>query len=102
MAALTVLAANKVSIGFFSVAALILVFGLSLDYIFFLTGRKNKENKKLAVIGVILSFLTTLLSFGALALSSFMPVHLFGLTVCAGLSAVFISALVLQSGAGEN
>ena len=94
---LTVLAINNISIGFFSVAALVLVFGLSLDYIFFMTGKKPKEEKRLNLIGVTLSFLTTLLSFGALAFSSFMPVHLFGLTVCAGLGAAFISALILQA-----
>ncbi|MCL2243185.1 MAG: MMPL family transporter [Treponema sp.] len=97
MVSLTVLAINKISIGFFSAAALVLVFGLSLDYIFFMTGKKSKEEKRLNLTGVTLSFLTTLLSFGALAFSSFMPVHLFGLTVCAGLGAAFISALILQA-----
>ena len=97
LAALTVLAANSISIGFFSMAALVLVFGLSLDYIFFLTGKKSAAEKNFTLLGVILSFLTTLLSFGALALSSFMPVHLFGLTVSVGLGAAFISAIILQS-----
>lgn len=96
-AALAVLAVNSIPIGFFSVVALVLVFGLSLDYIFFMTGKKNREEKKITFLGVTLSFLTALFSFGALVLSSFMPVHLFGLTVCAGLGAAFISALILQS-----
>ena len=96
-AGLAVLAVNKIPIGFFSVVALVLVFGLSLDYIFFMTGKKNKEEKNLTLLGVILSFLTTLFSFGALALSSFVPIHIFGLTVCAGLGAAFISALILQT-----
>ena len=94
---LAVLAANRIYIGFFSVAALVLVFGLSLDYIFFMTGKKSKTEKNLARLGVFLSFITALLSFGALALSGFMPVHLFGLTVSAGLGAAFISAIILQS-----
>ncbi|MCL2233131.1 MAG: hypothetical protein FWB99_08655, partial [Treponema sp.] len=97
VAALAVLAANGISIGFFSVAALVLVFGLSLDYIFFMTGRKPALEKNLSLLGVVLSFLTTFLSFGALALSSSMPVHLFGLTVSAGLGAAFVFAVVLQS-----
>jgi len=97
LSALAVLAANNISIGFFSVVALVLVFGLSLDYIFFLTGRKTKEEKKITLLGVALSFLTTMFSFGALSFSGFMPVHLFGLTVCAGLGAAFISAMILQS-----
>jgi len=97
LASVTILAVNKIYIGFFSVAALVLVFGLSLDYIFFMTGKKKKNEKKLTLLGVFLSFLTTLLSFGALSFSNFMPVHLFGLTVCAGLGAAFISALILQA-----
>ena len=96
LSAVTVLAANKISIGFFSVAALVLVFGLGLDYIFYMVDRKSGR-KDLSFLGVVLSFLTTLLSFGALALSSFMPVHIFGLTVSAGLGAAFISAIFLQS-----
>ena len=95
LAALAALAANKISLGFFSAAALVLVFGLGLDYIFYMTGSK-KEKNNLALLGVVLSFLTTLLSFGALALSSFAPVHIFGITVSAGLGAAFISAVILQ------
>jgi predicted exporter len=96
MSAVTMLAVNKISIGFFSVAALVLVFGLGLDYIFYMVDRKSGR-KDLSLLGVVLSFLTTLLSFGALALSSFMPVHIFGLTVSAGLGAAFISAVFLQA-----
>jgi predicted exporter len=96
VSAVTVLAINGISIGFFSVAALVLVFGLGLDYIFYMVDRKS-DRKDLSLLGVILSFVTTLLSFGALSLSSFMPVHIFGLTVAAGLSAAFISAVFLQA-----
>jgi len=86
---------NKVNPGFFPVAAFIPVFGLGLDYIFYMTGKKPPETSRLTLIAVILSFLTTLLSFGALAASSFVPVHEFGLTVSAGLLAAFISAMLL-------
>jgi len=96
LSATTVLAVNRIPIGLFSVAALVLVFGLGLDYIFYMVDRKSGR-KDLSLLGVVISFLTTLLSFGALALSSFMPVHIFGLTVSAGLGAAFISAIILQS-----
>jgi predicted exporter len=96
MSAVTALAVNGISIGFFSAAALVLVFGLGLDYIFYMIDRKSGR-KDLSLLGVVLSFLTTLLSFGALAFSSFMPVHIFGLTVSAGLGAAFISAVFLQA-----
>jgi predicted exporter len=96
LTALTALAHNKIPLGFFSIAALVLVFGLGLDYIFYMTGRKNEEKKNLTLLAVILSFLTTLLSFGALAFSSFVQVHVFGITVCSGPGAAFIFAILLQ------
>jgi len=96
LAVLSVLALNKIPLGFFSVAALVLVFGLGLDYIFYMTGTQRGEGKPLTALAVVLSFLTTLLSFGALAFSGFMPVHIFGLTVSAGLGTAFIFAMLLQ------
>jgi len=95
--AVAVLATNKISMGFFSLAALVLVFGLGLDYIFYMIGKKQGNEKPLTSLAVVLSFLTTLLSFGALVLSNFKPTHIFGLTVSAGLGAAFIFAMLLQS-----
>jgi predicted exporter len=92
---LTVLAVSKIPLGFFSVAALVLVFGLGLDYIFYMIGKKHGEEKPLTSLAVVLSLLTTLLSFGALVLSSFTPTHIFGLTVSAGLGAAFIFTMIL-------
>jgi predicted exporter len=105
LSVLAVLAANKIPAGFFSAAAIVLVFGLGMDYVFYMiggrmTGKKRKEDSRLASFAVALSFLTTLLSFGALAASSFVPVHIFGLTVSAGLAAAFISAMLL-TGRGD-
>jgi len=97
LSAISVLAVNKIPLGFFSVAALVLVFGLGLDYIFYMIGKKHEEEKPLTSLAVVLSFLTTLLSFGALVLSSFTPTHIFGLTVSAGLGAAFIFAMILHS-----
>jgi len=97
LAALAALAVNKIPLGFFSVAALVLVFGLGLDYIFYMIGKKHSEEIRLTSLAVVLSFLTTLLSFGALVLSSFTPTHIFGLTVSAGLGAAFIFAMLLQA-----
>jgi len=99
LSALSALAANKILLGFFPVAALVLVFGLGLDYIFYMIGRKHGEEIRLTSLAVVLSFLTTLLSFGALVLSNFTPTHIFGLTVSAGLGAAFIFAMLLQDSA---
>jgi predicted exporter len=109
LAALAILAANAIPLGFFSVAGLILVFGLGLDYIFYMTKKHSvigtpsfdgsaSEDAALTPLAVLLSFLTTLLAFGALAFSNFVPVHIFGLTISAGVSAAFISAMLLQGG----
>jgi predicted exporter len=114
LAVFAVLAANAIPLGFFSVAGLILVFGLGLDYIFYMTGKRQTAGKMpliplstdgapstdiaLTPLAVMLSFLTTLLAFGALAFSNFVPVHIFGLTISAGVSAAFISAMLLQGG----
>jgi predicted exporter len=95
LSALALLALNKIPLGFFSIAALVLVFGLGLDYIVYMIGGKSKKWEGLTRLAVLLSFLTTLLSFGALAFSSFVPVHVFGLTVSGGLAAAFISAMLL-------
>jgi len=99
MSAMAVLSANKIPLSFFSVAAIVLVFGLGLDYIFYMVGKKHGEETRLTSLAVVLSFLTTLLSFGALVLSSFTPTHIFGLTVSAGLGAAFIFAMLLQDSA---
>jgi len=61
-----------------------------------MTGRKNFNDKHITSLAVLLAFLTTLLSFGALGFSSFVPVHIFGLTVSGGLSAAFISTMLLH------
>jgi predicted RND superfamily exporter protein len=40
----------------------------------------------------MLSFITTIISFGALALSSFQPVHLIGLAIVIGLATAYVSS----------
>jgi predicted exporter len=93
IATIAVFAAGKMSFGFFSAAALVLVFSLGLDFIFYMTGLAKKNSP--TALAVLLSFLTSLLSFGALGFSSFVPVHIFGLTVSIGLGAAFISTMLL-------
>ena len=75
----------------FACSGIVLIFGLGLDYLVY--GLEKKTGK-----ATLLSFVTTELSFGALALSSFVPAHVFGLTVCAGLAlAYFLSCLIDRS-----
>jgi predicted exporter len=95
LSTLAVLTAAKIPFGFFSAAALVLVFGLGLDFIIYMSGRKTESGYNPTSLAVLISYLTSLLSFGALVLSSFVPVHIFGLTVSVGLSAAFISTMLL-------
>ena len=76
------------SLDFFMAVGLVLIVGLGLDYIVFASDKKLTG----ADTAVKLSFLTTELSFGILALSSFKPVHIFGLTVFIGILIAYICA----------
>ena len=85
----------KIPLSFFPVTSLILVFGLGLDYIIYaIEGSESQSgNASLNNFAILLSFVTTALSFGALALSTFAPVHMLGLTVFVGLTAAVVTAL---------
>jgi predicted exporter len=97
LVSLAVLACLDIPLGFFSAVGLVLAFGLGLDYMFYLTESENAhDSRSLTLLAIGLSFATTALSFGALALSSFAPAHIFGLTAFTGLTAAFISAMLLM------
>ncbi|MBQ5570491.1 MAG: hypothetical protein IIT45_08620, partial [Treponema sp.] len=89
-------------IEFFCMTGAVLVFGLGLDYIIYMaesSKRKSslqREECGLEPLAVLLSFVTTAISFGALAFSSFVPVHVIGLAVFAGLCAA-VATTFLQS-----
>jgi len=67
----------------FSIVALVLVFGIAVDYVIFFA--ETKADYASTLLAVSLSAITTLLSFGLLALSSTSAVHYFGLTVTLGI-----------------
>ena len=69
------------SLDFFMTVGLVLIVGLGLDYMVFASSGRGVASGK----AVMLSFVTTELSFGSLAFSSFAPVHIFGLTVFVGI-----------------
>jgi predicted exporter len=99
----TMLACLDIPLGFFPVVGLVLVFGLGLDYMFYITENETKGRPSfLTIAAIFLSFTTTALSFGALALSSFVPVRIFGLTVFTGLSAAWAAAMLLSNGRRDN
>lgn len=96
-----VFAATGTRAEFFSVTGIILVFGLGLDYIIYTQENektKDPTERKLEPFAIFLSFFTTIVSFGALALSSFQPVHLIGFSIFTGLCAAYFAALFHSSG----
>ena len=97
LVAASVFAIFKINLEFFSVTGLILVFGLGLDYIIYMMenekDREKEQDKTLEPFAIMLSFITTVVSFGALALSSFVPVHLIGLVIFLGLSTAYFSTM---------
>lgn len=88
-------AITKTPIDFFVASALSLVFGLALDYIIHIIQVETKDN--VANIAVNLSFVTTALSFGALSLTSFAPVAIFGRTVLVSLTVAFLCSKALKN-----
>lgn len=93
---------TKNSIEFFSLTGIILVFGLGLDYIIYMIENSKRLTANPAArageakrepFAILLSFVTTSISFGALALSSFVPVHIMGLTIFLGLVTAFVCTL---------
>ena len=102
LATSAVFAATNTRPEFFSVTGIILVFGLGLDYIIYTQENektKDQNEKRLEPFAIFLSFFTTIVSFGALALSSFQPVHLIGFSIFTGLCAAYLAALFYTSGA---
>lgn len=86
-------AISNIKLEFFSVTGVILVFGLGLDYIIYVMENEKhveSEGKALEPFATMLSFGTTVISFGALALSSFQPVHLIGLAIFIGLTTAYV------------
>ena len=84
-----------INLEFFSVTGLILVFGLGLDYIIYMMENEKElesHGKILEPFATMLSFITTVISFGALALSSFQPVHLIGLSIVIGLTTAYVGS----------
>ena len=54
-------------------------------------GHHEEKDKTLEPFAIMLSVITTVVSFGALALSSFVPVHLIGLVIFIGLTTAYFS-----------
>ena len=83
----------NLSINIFSIFALILSVGISIDYCIFFS--KSKAEKEVTFLAIFLSMITTALSFGTLAFSGFIPVKSFGLFLFVGILTAFLLSPVL-------
>lgn len=90
---LTVLAAIGQPITIFNIMALFLVLGLGMDYIIF--AKEMTDTQAVTQQAILLSAVTSLLSFGLLAFSSMPIVQAFGSTILIGNSINFIAAICL-------
>jgi predicted exporter len=81
-----------VPLNLFHVLSLLLVLGMGVDYAVFLAEGRRAP----AVMAVVLSAATTLLSFGLLGLSSVTFVRSIGLTVALGIAMALILSLVVR------
>jgi len=70
-------------VNLFNILALFLVLGVGIDYAIFYA--EDKETSPTTSLAVVLSSITTLLSFGMLSLSSFNVIHSIGLTILFGI-----------------
>ncbi|MFC4701791.1 MMPL family transporter [Glaciecola siphonariae] len=77
----------------FHIMALFLVLGLGMDYIIF--AKEMKEQQATTQQAILLSAITSLLSFGLLAFSSMPVVQAFGSTILIGNTINFIAAISL-------
>jgi predicted exporter len=77
-------------VNIFVVVALILILGLGRDYAVFL--REGGALRRSPALAVSLSALTTISSFGLLALSQTAALHAFGLATLIGILASYLSA----------
>jgi predicted exporter len=74
---------------FFNAIALLLVLAISIDYAIFCR-EAHMAGRAATMLGICLATLTTILSFGLLALSSVYGVHAFGMTLAVGISLAFL------------
>ena len=94
---LSLLALLGIPLTLFHLFALFLVLGLGMDYGIFL--RESHGHEDDCLLAILLSVLTSSLSFGLLALSATPMIAAFGLTVLTGVLCNWLLASLLVSGA---
>ena len=85
---LSVFGYAQIPVNFFAIIGLILTLGIGIDYALFF--KDSGEHADSTALAVTLSAMTTLMSFGSLAFSRFLPISVFGFAVLLGISACFV------------
>lgn len=99
--AMAVSALFSVPMNLFNTLALLLVLGIGIDYTLFFA--EAGSHRRTTMLAIMLSAITTILSFGLLALSDTPVIHSFGLTLWVGIAVAFIlSPLVIAGSASSN
>lgn len=92
--ALAITALLGVQVNLFNTLALLLVLGIGIDYTLFFA--ENTEHRQTTMLAIMLSAITTILSFGLLTLSYTPVIQSFGLMVLVGISMAFLSAPIVN------
>lgn len=97
-AGLAITSVIGIPISIFNLLALILVLGIGIDYTLFFAEQKQLKSKN-TLLAITLSAITTVLSFGLLALSETQAIHGFGITVLSGMIVAWLLApLAMKKG----
>lgn len=86
--ALIIISALGETLNLFNFLAMILVLGIGIDFTLFLAEARGELSS--TIFAITLSALTTMISFGLLALSSTYAVHSFGMTVLIGIACAYL------------
>ncbi|WP_019616229.1 MMPL family transporter [Psychromonas ossibalaenae] len=99
---LAVTSVSGIPITIFNLLAVILILGIGIDYTLFFAEQKKMIEAKNTLLAITLSALTTVLSFGLLALSETQAIHGFGITVLTGIIVAWLLAPLAMSGRKEK
>ncbi|WP_372881582.1 MMPL family transporter [Psychromonas sp.] len=91
-AGLAITSLMGIPITIFNLLALILILGIGIDYTLFFAEQKNHKHVLNTLLAITLSAITTVLSFGLLALSETQAIHGFGITVFSGIIVAWLLA----------
>ena len=92
---LAILGITGASLTLFHSLALILVFGIGVDYSVFFA--ESKQQSRGVMMAVFMSASSTILAFGLLAFSSTPAIHFFGLTLLIGIGFTFMLSPFIQT-----